>query len=189
MERVFTNVPLPGMSMASTPLALNGGYSGKARALTRQFCKKINDETAIYLPYTDVGGAKGLCHDNIKALVEQAGGSAQFGWLIWQDHNHALDAEFHCVWRSPAGDLVDVSPRLDDCKFVLFLPDPVRRFDFDTMTTYCNRSWYPKEARYFFVDFTGKRTKSETCSLLDPATMDVMTALAREDTVIVQAGS
>jgi hypothetical protein len=97
-----------------------------------------------------------------RSQLHRAGGrSAQFGCCIWHDGGHALDTEFHCVWRKPGGDLLDVSPRLHHEEFILFLPDHERAFDFETLTTYNNRMWLPKERRYTFVDFLNNETKAE----------------------------
>ncbi|HWR51924.1 MAG TPA: SEC-C metal-binding domain-containing protein [Bryobacteraceae bacterium] len=40
-----------------------------------------------------------------------------------------IEAEFHAVWRDSAGQLTDVTPRVDGEKNVLFLPDPSQNWD------------------------------------------------------------
>jgi hypothetical protein len=56
----------------------------------------------------------GRCFCNVNELVEQAGGSMQLGWCFVNHHNHpgcqALAAGLHAVWRSPAGELLDITP-------------------------------------------------------------------------------
>jgi hypothetical protein len=82
-----------------------------------------------------------------------------------QERPRIFDGEFHSVWISAAGEMLDVSPRLGGEEFALFLPDSVRRFDWDAMTTYCNIAWYVKEKRRMFMDFNCKPTKSERVTL------------------------
>jgi hypothetical protein len=177
-----TNVG-PNVKVATTPIALNGGYSGKLRWLTRQFCASINNEVPVYLSFTDMGlsGAGlggGHCHANVEWLVRRYGGRVQFGWLIWQESTRIFDGEFHSVWINAAGEMLDVSPRLGGEEFALFLPDTVRRFDWDTMTTYCNIAWYVKEKRRMFMDFNCKPTKCERLTLTGPAAMNMATVIA-----------
>jgi hypothetical protein len=171
MERIFTDKVIPGAIIATTPRALKGGYEGKLKSLTRRFCARINANEPVYLPYTEVGffePGKGQCHANVRLCVDQYGGSPQYGWCIWQDGGHVLDAEFHCVWHEPNGGLRDVSPRLHHEEFILFLPDHERVFEFDTLTTYNNRMWLPKERKYTFVDFLNNETKAERFDLGHP---------------------
>jgi hypothetical protein len=133
----------PYITFGTTPKC---GVNGKPFSLTRRFCAMINRNTPVFLPFTDMnlsgqGLGKGYCHANVEFLVRHCGGSAQFGWLIWQDGKAVLDAEFHCCWRTPEDELLDVSPRVANEPLALFLPDHVRKFDWDTMTTYNNRFW------------------------------------------------
>lgn len=67
------------------------------------------------------------CHLNAWCQMRVAGGAVQHGWILAQDKSQAFcEAIFHTVWRSPDGQLVDVTPRADLEKRVLFIPDPQR---------------------------------------------------------------
>jgi len=81
------------------------------------------------LPYTDVGAGyiAGNCHTNVLHRVREHGGERLNGWMIWEAPGLFAEGEFHCVWRSPDGDLVDVTPRRDGEARILFLPDPATR--------------------------------------------------------------
>jgi hypothetical protein len=40
-----------------------------------------------------------------------------------------LEAEFHSVWLNPAGELIDIIPKLDNETEILFLPDSNRVYE------------------------------------------------------------
>lgn len=68
------------------------------------------------------------CYDTVARQVEEQGGRVQYGWAIWEWPHTLVEAEFHAVWESPEGALLDVSPRPDSAEGILFLPDPARTF-------------------------------------------------------------
>jgi len=68
------------------------------------------------------------CFENVRMCVEQRGGSALYGWLIWRWPGVLVEAEFHCVWQSASGELEEVTPRPDGDTRVLFVADPDRTY-------------------------------------------------------------
>ena len=61
----------------------------------------------------------------VDGVVADQGGSRVIGWgLLEQDW--FLEAEFRCVWRSPSGELVDVTPPPFPMSGSLFVPDAAR---------------------------------------------------------------
>lgn len=56
------------------------------------------------------------------------GGEQVIGWAIWERPGVFIEAEFHSVWKTPAGELVDVVPREYPFKAITFLPDPHRTY-------------------------------------------------------------
>jgi hypothetical protein len=69
------------------------------------------------------------CHENVAKKISRDGGTVQYGWAIWEVPPWQIFAEFHAIWRSPQGLLLDLSPPLHGGSIVLFLPDPKRVFD------------------------------------------------------------
>ena len=65
----------------------------------------------------------GSCFDNVRAVVRRRGGSTQHGWWMREQPGVYAEAEFHAVWRTAEGFLVDVTPREDGLTTILFLPD------------------------------------------------------------------
>jgi hypothetical protein len=73
------------------------------------------------------------CHINNMVQCHLKGGSIQFGWVIWE--NQVLEfteAMFHSVWRNRDGKLIDITPRQDGEKKILFVPDPKREVSWTT---------------------------------------------------------
>lgn len=70
----------------------------------------------------------GECFGNVDKAIASDGGSAVFGWQIWEWPGVLIEAEFHAVWQSPEGAMHDLTPQLDDDPVILFLPDPSKSF-------------------------------------------------------------
>ncbi len=90
-----------------------------------KFCEGIvPGGVPVLVPVRPAPGAEvNRCHVNVACHVKENGGEAAFGWIIWQSRV-LLHAEAHCNWRSPQGELIDITPKADREGQVLFLPDP-----------------------------------------------------------------
>lgn len=67
------------------------------------------------------------CHFNVWCQIRIEGGEPQPGWVFAQDkYKGFAEAIFHTVWRTPDGRLIDVTPRKDLEKRLLFVPDAQR---------------------------------------------------------------
>lgn len=79
----------------------------------------------LYLDVSPTGDARALdCFPVVARQVERAGGETCYGWRIWELPWAYVEAEFHAVWRSPAGELVDITPTETGISRILFVPDP-----------------------------------------------------------------
>ena len=97
---------------------------------TLAFCATISPETPLYVPVQPAPAAKpAYCFENSETYAEANGGAAVYGWAIWRWPGRWFEAEHHAVWRSPAGDLLDVTPQAGDPVRILFLPDPSAPYD------------------------------------------------------------
>lgn len=90
---------------------------------------------ARWLEFTVPGGFEPevvQCHVNVWAHWKRSpGGHAVAGWVIWQAKAASfVEAEFHSVWCDAEGNLVDVTPRKDGERYVLFVPDFQRTITF-----------------------------------------------------------
>jgi len=68
------------------------------------------------------------CFETVERQIVEQGGTAAYGWLLWECQGLFLEAEFYAAWRDPAGDLHDITPRIGPAR-VCFLPDPARVFE------------------------------------------------------------
>jgi hypothetical protein len=83
----------------------------------------------IYLQVTPAPGARvNDCFVNIERHLTANGGAICIGWQIWEWPRVLLEAEFHAVWKDQNGTFVDITPKEDLEKSILFLPDPHRRY-------------------------------------------------------------
>src|SRR4028118_1865347 len=93
----------------------------------QRLCNRITrGPEPVYVPVDPVAGATpNSCFSNVTAKIAEAGGSQILGWTIWATPV-MVEAEFHALWRSSAGELIDVSPRPHGESRILFLPDTSR---------------------------------------------------------------
>jgi hypothetical protein len=94
-----------------------------------KFCAEVAPgQTPVYVPVKpEVGAGINRCHVNVQRQVHAHGGQPVYGWIIWQS-SVLLHAEFHCNWMTPAGDVIDITPKTDGETAILFLPDPARQW-------------------------------------------------------------
>ena len=86
-------------------------------------------EEPVYLdvktePFAEVAE----CFSSVKEKVRRDGGSMQLGWQIWQIPDIMIEAEFHAVWKSPDGELIDITPKKCRIDRILFVPDSKARY-------------------------------------------------------------
>ena len=67
------------------------------------------------------------CFRIVPEHVTTHGGEQIIGWSIWKFIElMIIEAEFHAIWRSPGGELYDITPKETGDIKILFLPDPSR---------------------------------------------------------------
>ncbi|MCL2076033.1 MAG: zinc chelation protein SecC [Betaproteobacteria bacterium] len=87
----------------------------------------VADGDAVFVPCRPVNDAPyNECFLLIEEQVARMGGVPVFGWAIREFPKIMLEAEFHAVWRSPDGELVDISPRPSSPDRILFVADAER---------------------------------------------------------------
>lgn len=103
------------------------------KSLTRElldFCAEISPETPLFVPSIPCFDAQvSNCFDNAARKVWRDGGASAFGWAIWNVPNLSFEAEHHGIWQSAQGELIDVSPQINNAPTILFLPDPNAVYD------------------------------------------------------------
>lgn len=81
----------------------------------------------FFLNVTPVSDAKvSDCFIAVEQQIARHGGTACYGWQLWELPRVYIEAEFHAVWKNPDGQLEDITPKLAPFQRILFLPDPTR---------------------------------------------------------------
>jgi hypothetical protein len=99
------------------------------------------DTTPQFLRFTYVSKKylPRYCLNNCEAENKSNGHRIVFGWVIWElKKQRFIEAEIHAVIER-AGELVDITPRVDGEEKILFVPDPNRTTERINATTW--RSW------------------------------------------------
>lgn len=86
-------------------------------------------QTPLYVPvHPEPSAQVNECFPNVEAKAQKDGGAIVYGWQLWEWPNVLVEGEFHAVWRSPDGNLIDITPKADGEEKVLFVPDERRTY-------------------------------------------------------------
>lgn len=110
--------------MSTAPLDLDA-------PATAQLCGLIgSDAKAVRVPSRPEKGAKqNDCFELVAKRVQRGGGEPVTGWALWIWPNVLAEAEYHQVWKSPDGELVDLNPRpAIAVSSITFVADPSRPY-------------------------------------------------------------
>ena len=103
----------------------------KVTAPIRRLCNRVH--IASVATFVSVGPEPGGglcdCFAIVDRKVERAGGSVCYGWTVWFLPGIMVEGEFHAVWRSPDGELLDVTPNPLNSDRILFITDPKRKYE------------------------------------------------------------
>lgn len=70
----------------------------------------------------------GDCFPNVERKVQREGGSAVYGWQF-AEYAYMIEAEFHAIWQSPEGKIIDITPSADpEAKQILFVIDSNKKY-------------------------------------------------------------
>jgi hypothetical protein len=69
------------------------------------------------------------CYKDVERQVAEFGGEIVYGWEVWEWPRIMIAAEFHAVWRSPTGELSDVTIKPDGEQQIVFIPDASRTYN------------------------------------------------------------
>ncbi|MDP3877096.1 MAG: SEC-C domain-containing protein [Methylobacter sp.] len=68
------------------------------------------------------------CFPLVEAKIEKEGGERVLGWQIWQGQL-LVEAEFHAVWKTPAGEFLDITPKPFPVEQIFFVADPKTKYE------------------------------------------------------------
>jgi len=120
---------------AIKPEILKRNFTTTPRKVTSailSLCNEINPaETLVEVPVRpDKDAIVSECFNNVSEKVNREGGNLLYGWTIWEWPRVFIEAEHHAVWEKD-GKLVDITPKDNGERRILFLPDPTRTYDFE----------------------------------------------------------
>lgn len=92
--------------------------------IKRLIAKVAPGQQAVHLSVRPVAGASvNECFPNVEARIAASDGRMLCGWQIWEWPHILVEAEFHAVWLSPDGEMVEVTPKQNAEDVILFVPD------------------------------------------------------------------
>lgn len=108
------------MSMETTPKEISKEIY--------DFCKEIDHSNKpLFIEVEPKENVRfNYCLTDVARYVKEKGGSEVFGWIIWECPKVFLNAQFHACWKKPNDTLVDIVPKPDKEKRILFLADSKR---------------------------------------------------------------
>ncbi|MBB3802275.1 hypothetical protein FHR47_002542 [Xanthomonas arboricola] len=99
------------------------------RAVRRLTDAVVRGAEPVYLPVQPEADAiVHECFPNVQAKIARDGGQMQCGWQLWEWPHVLVEAEFHAVWVSPTGEMVDITPKPEGETRILFVPDSRRSY-------------------------------------------------------------
>lgn len=95
-----------------------------------RFCRTIVPEAVpVYVPVIPIPeGDVNNCFSNVEKNTAQNGGKQIIGWAVWERPSVLIEAEFHSIWLSPSGELIDITPKQMPMPRILFFTDPRREY-------------------------------------------------------------
>lgn len=83
----------------------------------------------VYVDTFPVQGSSKDCFPIVEERVRTEGGKSVLGWSLWEMPTLFIEAEFHAVWQSPVGHLLDIAPKDEPTQRIYFLADPARKYE------------------------------------------------------------
>lgn len=132
------------------------------------FSKRLGGIPQFVPVKEDQYGLFGWCSDGVVEKAKRDGGTIRFGWVIWEWPDIFLTAEFHAVWVSQDGNLVDITPKPQGERQIVFVGDESFGQDFDFDDRPPNRRFriaqepdYAEQARAQIARFKDSQLKYE----------------------------
>jgi hypothetical protein len=82
----------------------------------------------VLVPVRAMGAALNDCFPIVQNKIKSEGGKMICGWQFWRGRL-ITEAEFHAVWESPGGQLIDLSPKAVPVPEILFVQDDKMKYE------------------------------------------------------------
>lgn len=95
------------------------------------FCNEtLNGGEPVFVPVVaDEDSVINECFHNVERKINKYGGSIVYGWIIWIAYNFIIQGEFHAVWKSNEGNIVDITTKQDGEDKILFVEEKIIKFN------------------------------------------------------------
>src|SRR3989304_3847969 len=91
-------------------------------------CHQISKHEPVFIPSRPLfGKPPDECFAIIREHIALHGGKQYIGWSIWEWPKVFIEAEFHSIWKSPEGEVIDLTPKRYTFDRILFLPNPEKQ--------------------------------------------------------------
>jgi len=93
------------------------------------FCRQISQHEPFFVPLRPLSGKPiNECFNIVPKHIATHGGKQCVGWTIWEWPKVFIEAEFHCIWETPKGEFIDLTPKIRNFDRILFLPDAKKQY-------------------------------------------------------------
>lgn len=93
------------------------------------FCKEISTKSPVLVPLRPLPNKPiNECFTIVPEHIVAHGGKQKIGWCIHVWRKVLIEAEFHCIWESPEGKLIDITPKNYQTDLIIFLPDSTKSY-------------------------------------------------------------
>lgn len=93
------------------------------------FCKEVSGEKPVVIPLRPLSDKPiNECFTIVPEHIATHGGQQKIGWYILFWRQVLIEAVFHCVWESPEGKMIDITPKVHKAQNIVFLPDPTKSY-------------------------------------------------------------
>ncbi len=103
----------------------NGITPKQIDGIIDKFCKQINySAKPQYINVQPWEKSKiNDCVNNAKEYLKINKGNSVIGWAIWLHPHCMIEAEFHIIYQSDNGQLIDITPHKNNIDKILFMED------------------------------------------------------------------
>lgn len=118
------------------------------------FCKEHFNEKPIFVPLISLPDVEmNNCFSIVEEHINENGGKQIFGWCIHVWRQVMIEVEFHSVWETPEGKLIDITPKRESGKEIVFIPDPEKTYNGQQMNNIRKQLTTDPDAKRFIELF------------------------------------
>lgn len=135
----------------------NRSRKNKIAPFILNFCSEVSSAIPVIIPLRPITGKPvNECFNVVPEHIAANGGKQKIGWYILYWRRVLIEAVFHCVWESPEGELIDITPKVHKAQNIVFLPDPIKLYA-ERQVDNIRKSLAPDKNIYRFIHLAEER--------------------------------